>query len=454
MTVVAVIVLLLNDHLLKQAHPGFVTGKLSDFAGLIVAPPLLALLLWRRADLAATLLTGALFTLVKTTETGAETASHLWTLVAGPSRVLADPTDLLALPALGLAWWVRRRSLRADSGRWRALVTTPLAVLAVAATSAASPPPSADSVQADDRRIVVHLDDAYESDTGVRGLVSEDGGVTWSEWYLRRDRPPQSAACVPRQAQRCYHVLDGRAVAESDDGGTTWHESWKPAADRPDPEAGQRPDDRPRPRALAVQARSGGHVVVVANGVDGILVRDVSGAWRQAGWPQFVSGVVPPEPMDPVREERRIAFFFAITVLLGAMGVGLRQLRTPYTIFAMVGLGGLLYTVLEALDDGPGFAPGKLLLGGSVTLIGILMCVVLAAAGRTRPTAALVGLGAAPLVYGSVYGPFHGWTQGVPDSYGVAVAAAVVLTAGVVAAGGALIRRDAYLAGSSTSRPT
>ncbi|WP_156325293.1 hypothetical protein [Nonomuraea sp. SBT364] len=40
MTVVAALVLLLNDHLLKHAWPGPVTGKLSDVAGLVVAPPL------------------------------------------------------------------------------------------------------------------------------------------------------------------------------------------------------------------------------------------------------------------------------------------------------------------------------------------------------------------------------------------------------------------------------
>ncbi len=39
-TVVAALVLLLNDHLLKHAWPGPVTGKLSDVAGLVVAPPL------------------------------------------------------------------------------------------------------------------------------------------------------------------------------------------------------------------------------------------------------------------------------------------------------------------------------------------------------------------------------------------------------------------------------
>ncbi|GAA3121815.1 hypothetical protein GCM10020001_047700 [Nonomuraea salmonea] len=38
-TVAGVLVLLVNDHLLKAAFPGVVTGKLSDVAGLLVAPP-------------------------------------------------------------------------------------------------------------------------------------------------------------------------------------------------------------------------------------------------------------------------------------------------------------------------------------------------------------------------------------------------------------------------------
>ena len=39
--VVSLVLLVLNDHLLKQAWPGAVTGKLSDVAGLVVAPLLL-----------------------------------------------------------------------------------------------------------------------------------------------------------------------------------------------------------------------------------------------------------------------------------------------------------------------------------------------------------------------------------------------------------------------------
>ena len=62
----ALAVLVLNDHVLKGADllPGLVTGKLSDLAGLVVAPVLLAVLLRVRTErglLRATIATGLVF---------------------------------------------------------------------------------------------------------------------------------------------------------------------------------------------------------------------------------------------------------------------------------------------------------------------------------------------------------------------------------------------------------
>ncbi|WP_214319352.1 hypothetical protein [Nonomuraea sediminis] len=444
-TLVAVIVLLLNDHLLKQAWPGFVTGKLSDVAGLVVAPALLALLFARRADLVALLVTGVLFTLVKTTQTGAEVASHLWTLVAGPSRVLADPTDLLALPVLGLSWWIRGRSVPA---RWRAVVGVPLAVLAVTATSAA-PRPSVESIEIQGQWIRAHVN-------GADDLASSDGGLTWTRVTdATHDLQSPTAACVPRLPQRCYRVVPGRfAVAESDDYGRTWHDSWSmpPARmDWVDRESGGR--DGSSTRTLAVQDRPGGHVVVVANGVDGILMRDAGGAWRQVGWPD--GGQTDDLARDPLAPERTAAWELAVAMLLATIGAGLRRLYTPYSIFAMLTCVGV-YLVNTAPTESSfiGIDALKLALGIPLIGIGALACVSLAAAGRARPGTVLGALAAGPLVFATVYLPFHGWSQGTPESYGTALTLAVVLTGGVMAATIAWIRREAYLTGSRTSSPT
>lgn len=114
--VLPVLVLLLNDHWAKAAFPGWITGKLSDVAGLCFFPLLLQAA-WeialrtrpnRRVLFAAVAGTGLAFALVKTvpivTWAYAATLGALqapWALVgASRSRAVTDPSDLLALPAL------------------------------------------------------------------------------------------------------------------------------------------------------------------------------------------------------------------------------------------------------------------------------------------------------------------------------------------------------------------
>ena len=137
MPLAAIALLLLNDHLLKQAFPGWVTGKLSDLAGLVFFPLFLQGL-WellrhapsRRALLVCVVATGAVFTLVKTTALGLDAyrfglAALQWPFLAlrslvslravpalVPVQAVRDPTDLLALPALWAAWAVGLERLR------------------------------------------------------------------------------------------------------------------------------------------------------------------------------------------------------------------------------------------------------------------------------------------------------------------------------------------------------
>ncbi len=68
-TVASIALLVVNDHILKSLAPSWVTGKLSDFAGLFFFPFLLAAALspiTRRAGALAFTITAAWFTLVKT----------------------------------------------------------------------------------------------------------------------------------------------------------------------------------------------------------------------------------------------------------------------------------------------------------------------------------------------------------------------------------------------------
>jgi len=116
--------LAINDHVLKGAHvlPSSVTGKISDFAGLIVAPVLAAALLRARTDRARAIafaLVVVPFALIKLSEPAARTVEALAALVGVPSRIWTDPTDLVALVVLPIAWHLasggamRRRAARA-----------------------------------------------------------------------------------------------------------------------------------------------------------------------------------------------------------------------------------------------------------------------------------------------------------------------------------------------------
>lgn len=121
----ALVVLVLNDHWLKGADlvPGAVTGKLSDVAGLLFFPllltaagdlVLLACARWlgaavdfslRRWKLvAACTFTAALFAAIKLSPAAAAVLIRLLGTLGVDAAVAADPTDLFALPMVGLAY--------------------------------------------------------------------------------------------------------------------------------------------------------------------------------------------------------------------------------------------------------------------------------------------------------------------------------------------------------------
>lgn len=104
----ALVVLALNDHLLKGSGllPGAITGKLSDFAGMIVAPVLLAAVLrvrTRRGLALCCAAVGAVFAGINVSPAIADAWSWLMSF-AIPWHITVDPTDLVALPALALGW--------------------------------------------------------------------------------------------------------------------------------------------------------------------------------------------------------------------------------------------------------------------------------------------------------------------------------------------------------------
>jgi hypothetical protein len=142
LALVAVVILVLNDWVLKRWDPvpALVSGKLSDLAGLLFAPLLatacLDLALWGlaragapvdfslgRGKLAASICAiGALFAAIKLSPAAAGWLEGVAAAAGLSWRIVPDPTDLFALPALAGAFWLGRREIgRVPLGRLEVL---------------------------------------------------------------------------------------------------------------------------------------------------------------------------------------------------------------------------------------------------------------------------------------------------------------------------------------------
>jgi hypothetical protein len=137
--------LLVNDHVLKRAHllPGWLTGKLSDFAGMLVAPVLIATLLrvrGRVGRMAVFSSVAGVFAALKISRPFADLIEQITAYTPMPWRLWCDPTDLVALTVLPLGWWlVSRKNWARGGSRLRSYLQATgfvLSLFACAATSA------------------------------------------------------------------------------------------------------------------------------------------------------------------------------------------------------------------------------------------------------------------------------------------------------------------------------
>ncbi len=140
----ALTLLVVNDHVLKGSGllPGIVTGKLSDFAGLVVAPLLLCALFDAHGQLAryaCIALVALPFAAIKLSPWAASGVADALSLLV-PSHIWCDPTDLVALCVLPWTAQLAQRVEPIALGRLRPQrVGLALAALACVATSESGP---------------------------------------------------------------------------------------------------------------------------------------------------------------------------------------------------------------------------------------------------------------------------------------------------------------------------
>jgi hypothetical protein len=283
LTLLSIAVLLINDHVLKLYFPSWLTGKLSDFAGLFFFPFIVAaglgLLLFRSKipqrliGQFAFSIVAVWFLLLKTVPVAnILTSQFASSLIGSPSQFILDPTDLIALVALLPAWALWNRPKPKTKPKPFAYAALSIGVIA----SIASSPPQIIL------QIVTNLEYykdgiVYAGDRESYGknsypvAISLDGGLNWDKDFDRlnideKSRPIKQ--CGHIYPDICYQVTFFRDFMESLDNG----ETWSPTS------FGRNLNSYD----MEIFDWDGKEVVIVANGELGIMRRELpDGKWEK-----------------------------------------------------------------------------------------------------------------------------------------------------------------------------
>jgi len=222
-------------------------------------------------------------------------------------------------------------------------------------------------------------------------------------------------------------------------------------------------------QGLGVLAVPGGHVVVAANGFDGILVRHVDGGWERVGFPAMDPAgmtvtrwtVMSARPGRLAARGVGIARELAATgafVLLAVAVAGVLARRRSVGTWLAAGLaaGGtvLLGWNIVAVATLTGFATVAGLAGALAVALGVWWVVVVLTGGvRARVAALLAGLAVAATA--TAMWPLLRWTAGTADAYAPAHRTNLALTAAgiavVLAAGATLGRREQHRSSTAST---
>jgi hypothetical protein len=431
----AVAILILNDHVFKITHPGWVTGKLSDLAGLAFFPLLVAVVVGPLAQRytfpAAASVTAVGFIAIKTSVRANDFALGVMEAVIGtPSRMVIDASDLLALPAMYLAWAIWCRTPAPEPSR-----LSIVAAAIAAAGSLATSPCMSDAVSG---LSVIDGDVYAQQDVGT--LVSEDGGATWarSERQAAIDWNFGSEACL--EPDHCFRIAgDNVSIEESFDRGSTWSTAYNYPPGRIEfiSRSIQTCDDE------AVDGRDivtvQGSVLVAMNG-DGVLRRSPDGVWARGA-----TGDTVPLSQTGANIAGETSVVVSIGGLLALLATssahrrlatgqhGTAHLATAW-VFMVVGVGAalLIWLVPQVPAVGQELADGTSPAVVAPVLAAFLFIALswrqalrFAPSPRNRRGATLVCAGSLGATMVGL-GAFFAWSAGVINRYQVALAVSVL----------------------------
>ena len=249
LSLLAIGLLLFNDHWLRHYHPSWLTGKLGDFTWLVFAPFIAGLVFaWlvpRRIKHHTQWVAGLSFAFIGIWFATAKTIPlvHQWTtdalawLVGWRGTLRLDATDLLTLPALLIGWWIWTRvDDRPISLKPLGYVALGLGLLGTLASDREMQPPAIHHhlgveqvCYYEDKLLVKSKFPAQgEHNAEYRYFLSDDGGLTW-DWYRRTieedliDCPEVTQLIADPSSPNIQNrwILNDR-IERSIDSGVTW----------------------------------------------------------------------------------------------------------------------------------------------------------------------------------------------------------------------------------------
>jgi hypothetical protein len=463
-SLIALVVLIVNDHLLKAAFPGVVTGKVSDVAGLVVAPPFLASIVLvavgrlspGRVAVGSMAVVGIGFTLAKATNVGASVAGAGWSMLMPHAVVVADATDLLTLPALGAAWYTwhrtRGRALRGRTVRLvRVCVVLPATFLALSATTAAWAPVAVAVVEVDGEivlgeALVTNSRHPSQLEQATASASSADG-LTWYRHTHAPTTPdlrghePTPTSCRPSDPRDCYRLVPGRLAMERGNDNDGWAVDWQ-VSDRDLARLRSHYESFTRDllacRSVLVHETGAGYVVVAACGRDGFVIRNTAGVWQRIGFPPGpaadLAAIESPPVIEPMPLGAGILAAWCALVFATELMVRRAQHRITTRVLGGVSLACLL-PIPPMIQNGPMVGWMLLVVGAPVQLGLVIPWLVLHRKQRTLRlpvvTAAIAtGLVTSLLPYLAHFGylPNYRWIYPAAIALGMAgIAATAVL---------------------------
>jgi len=289
-SILAMVVLFVNDHILRIYWPSWWTGKIGDFAWLFFAPfvvgALIALffpnrpVLEKYIGITAFGLIGGVFIFAKAVPAVNALLVHQAALLLGiPIRITLDPTDLMALIMLPFGFWFWRRSEKVQMAfPKRAWVVLPFAALLTIANSAA-PNYGIDCLTITDQKTLAY--------SGYYSYITYNGGLTWQEFSY--SAPDCSKNAQDNTIQDINHpdilylFSSGSNIEKSSDGGKTWQIEFDISSGNPVKKAFYEKSLRestlipPGPLDAIFDPNTGN--IIFAMGNEGVLVRVESGNW-------------------------------------------------------------------------------------------------------------------------------------------------------------------------------